>query len=171
MHGVVDRERRGHAAAGGIDVEMNVLASIFALKVEQFHDDIIRVGVMNLALQEYNSILQQEITKRELPLTLVGLVGVATENLVGRVVAGDWKIHAESFSVLIDLGFDVLKLVFSKRVRHLLKAIDSLAGTPRVSACQNDGQRPRTTSARSVTTTTRPVVFAIPLTLARPESP
>jgi hypothetical protein len=57
---------------------------------------------MDLSLQEYNSILQQEITKRELPLTLVGLVGVATENLVGRVVAGDWKIHAESFSVLID---------------------------------------------------------------------
>src|SRR5690606_34811436 len=35
LHRVVDCERRSHAAAGRIDVEVNVLAAVFALQIQE----------------------------------------------------------------------------------------------------------------------------------------
>ena len=44
-------------------------------------------------LQKDDSILQQKISQGQLSLTLIGLIGMAAENLVGREVVRDWKIH------------------------------------------------------------------------------
>ena len=54
---------------------MDVLAAIFALQVEQLHDDFVGVAVVDLALQENDAIFQQQIAQRQLPLPLIIAVG------------------------------------------------------------------------------------------------
>ncbi len=58
LHGVVDRERRGHAAARRIDIKVNILAAIFALQVQELHHQFVGVAVVNLALQEDDAVFE-----------------------------------------------------------------------------------------------------------------
>ncbi len=64
------------AAAGRIDVEVNRLAAIFALQVEQLHHQFVGVAVVDLALQQNDPVFQQQITQGHLPLALVIAIGV-----------------------------------------------------------------------------------------------
>ncbi len=64
LHRVVDRQRGGHAAAGRIDVEVDVLAAIFALQVQQLHHQFVGVAVVDFALQEDDAVFQQQIAQR-----------------------------------------------------------------------------------------------------------
>ncbi len=59
LHRVVNRQRCDDFATGAVDVEMDVLAAIFALKVEQLHYDFIGIAGMNVALQENDAVFQQ----------------------------------------------------------------------------------------------------------------
>ena len=75
LHRVVDGQRGGDAAAGRIDVEVDVLAAVFALQVEQLHHQFVGVAVVDLALQEDDAVFQQQIAQRHLPLPLIVAVG------------------------------------------------------------------------------------------------
>ena len=72
------------AAAGRIDVEVDVLAAVLALQVQEFHHQFVGVAVMDLALEEDDAVLQQQIAQRQLPLPLI----VAIRRHVGSTVMG-----------------------------------------------------------------------------------
>jgi hypothetical protein len=74
LHGVVDCHRRHDISAGRVDIEVDVFAAIFALQIQQLHDDIIRIAGENLSLKKHNAVLQQEIAQRQLALPLVRLI-------------------------------------------------------------------------------------------------
>ncbi len=59
------------AAARRVDVEVDVLAAILALQVQQLHHQFVGVAVVDLALQEDDAVFQQQIAQRHLPLALV----------------------------------------------------------------------------------------------------
>jgi hypothetical protein len=71
LHRVVHRQRGRHVAAGGIDVEADLLAAILALQIEQLHHHLIGVAREYLPLEEDDPVLQQQVAERELPLPLV----------------------------------------------------------------------------------------------------
>ncbi len=75
LHRVVDRHRRGDAAAGRIDIEVDVLAAILALQVQQLHDHFVRIAIVDFALQQDDPIFQQQIAEGQLPLPLIVAVG------------------------------------------------------------------------------------------------
>ena len=97
LHRVVDGECRGHAAARRIDVEMDVFATIFALQIQQLHDDIVCVRIVDLTLEKHDAILEQEVAERQLSLTLIALIRVTVGNLVSHGFVSQWEIHAVSF--------------------------------------------------------------------------
>ena len=75
LHRVVDGQRGADAAARRIDVEVDVLAAVFALQVEQLHHQFVGVAVVDLALQQDDAVLQQQIAEGHLPLPLVVAIG------------------------------------------------------------------------------------------------
>ena len=75
LHRVVDRQRGADAAAGRVDVEVDRLAAVFALQVQQLHHQFVGVAVVNLALQEDDAVLQQQVAQRHLPLALIVAIG------------------------------------------------------------------------------------------------
>ena len=75
LHRVVDGQRGADAAAGRIDVEVDVLAAVLALQVQQLHHQLVGVAVVDLALQQDDAVLQQQIAEGHLPLTLIVAIG------------------------------------------------------------------------------------------------
>ena len=71
LHGVVNGQRGADAAAGRIDVEVDVLAAVLALQVQELHHQLVGVAVMDLALEQDDAVLQQQIAQRQLPLPLI----------------------------------------------------------------------------------------------------
>ena len=59
LHGVVDGQARRHAAAGRVDVEMNVLLRIRHLQKEQLCDDDIGNRVVHWHAEEDDAVHQQ----------------------------------------------------------------------------------------------------------------
>lgn len=91
LHRVVDRERCCHAPAWRIDVEVNVFAAVFALQIQQLHDQFIGVAGMNFALQKNDAVFQQQVAQCELTLTLIALLSMTTGDLSGAHLAGgEW---------------------------------------------------------------------------------
>ena len=60
LHGVVDGEPRGDAAAGTVDVQLDVLFGVFVLEVEQLGDHQVRDGVVDRHADEDDTVLQQQ---------------------------------------------------------------------------------------------------------------
>ena len=77
LHRVVDGQRGADAAAGRIDVEMDVLAAVLALQVQELHHQLVGVAVVDLALEQNDPVLQQQVAQGHLPLPLVVAVGRA----------------------------------------------------------------------------------------------
>lgn len=104
LHGVVYRQSRSDAATRGVDVKMNIFSPVLTLKIEEFHDDVVCVSIVDFTLQKNNPVLKQQVTESKLSLALIGLIRVAIENLVGLMVVRDWKIHSGSFNRFMVLG-------------------------------------------------------------------
>ena len=59
LHGVIDGQAGGDAAAGGVDVEMDVLFGIGHLQEEQLGDDQVGDHVVHGRAEEHDPIHQQ----------------------------------------------------------------------------------------------------------------
>ncbi len=59
LHGVVDGEQGGHVAAGGVDVEADVLARVLGLEVEELGDDQVGDVGVELGAEEDEALLEQ----------------------------------------------------------------------------------------------------------------
>ena len=59
LHGVIDRHAVGHAAAGGVDVELNVLIGVLCLKIEQLRNDQTGSGAVDLFGQDDDTVVEQ----------------------------------------------------------------------------------------------------------------
>src|SRR5262249_12850896 len=59
LHGVVNRHARGDAPAGAVDVEADVASRILELEVEHLRDDQVRHVIVDHALKEDDSVLQE----------------------------------------------------------------------------------------------------------------
>ena len=81
LHRVVDGQRGADAAAGRVDVEVDVLAAVLALQVQQLHHQLVGVAVVDLALQEDDAVFQQQIAQRHLPLALVVAIAWADSSV------------------------------------------------------------------------------------------
>jgi hypothetical protein len=68
LHRVVDREARVYDAAGGVDVERDVLLGILGLEVDQLGDDQIRNLVVDRLAQEDDPLAEQPRVDVERPL-------------------------------------------------------------------------------------------------------
>ena len=75
LHRVVDGQGSADAAAGRIDVEVDVLAAVLALQVQKLHHQFVSVAVVDLALQEDDPIFQQQVAQGQLTLALIVAVG------------------------------------------------------------------------------------------------
>ena len=67
-------QRRYNIAAGRIELEVDVLLAILALQVQQLHHQFVGVASMDLALQEDDAILQQQVAQGKLTLPLDALI-------------------------------------------------------------------------------------------------
>ena len=90
LHGVVDRQRRRHRAAGAVDVEVDLLGAVLVLQVQQLlnrdvgqviGDGRVAAGLRRAA-QEDDAVFQQQVAQRHLPLA--GVVAVALDLRVKR---------------------------------------------------------------------------------------
>ena len=61
---------------GEFKIEVDVLAAILALQVQQLHHDFVGIARVDLTLEKHNAVLQQQIAQGQLPLPLVRLVGI-----------------------------------------------------------------------------------------------
>ena len=68
---VVDREGVVDRATGAVDVELDVLASLLILEVEHLHHHSRRGGVVDLADEEHDAILEQKLVDRHLTSPLI----------------------------------------------------------------------------------------------------
>jgi hypothetical protein len=50
---------------------VDILATVFALQIEQLHHQFVGVAVVDLPLQQDDPVFQQEVAQRHLPLPLV----------------------------------------------------------------------------------------------------
>jgi len=67
---VVDRQRVVDAAAGRVDVEVDVLLAVLVGQVEQAHDDRGGRAVMDLTDEEDDAIFEQQLVDRHLAVAL-----------------------------------------------------------------------------------------------------
>jgi len=58
LHRVVDREHRGRRASGGVDVEGDVAPGVLRLQEEELRDDRVAAGVVELAGEEHDPLLE-----------------------------------------------------------------------------------------------------------------
>ena len=72
LHGVVDGEQGGHVAAGGVDVEADVLVGVLGLEVEELGDEQVGHVLVELAGEEDDPLLQQAGVDVEGPLAAAG---------------------------------------------------------------------------------------------------
>ena len=75
LHRVVDGQGGADAAARRVDIEVDFLAAILALQVEQLHHQLVGIAVVDLALEKDDTVLQQQIAQRQLPLPLIIAIG------------------------------------------------------------------------------------------------
>ena len=73
LHGVVNRQAGRNAAAGRIDVQMNVGLGIFRLQEQQLGDDDVGHFVVDGRAEEYDAVLQQATVNIHRPLFAAGL--------------------------------------------------------------------------------------------------
>lgn len=59
LHGIVDGEACGDGAAGGVDVEVDLLVGGLALEEEELGDDGGREAIVDGAIKTYDTLLQQ----------------------------------------------------------------------------------------------------------------
>ena len=59
LDSVVDRQSTGDDAAGGVDIEKDILLRIFRVKKEELGNNQVGKVIINLAAQKNNAILQQ----------------------------------------------------------------------------------------------------------------
>ena len=59
LHRIIDRKAGGHDAAGAVDVEVDIFGRVFGFQEEKLCNDDIGHMVFNLAVKEYNAILQK----------------------------------------------------------------------------------------------------------------
>ena len=59
LHGIVNGQPCGYHAAGAVDVKMDILGRIFCFQEEELGNDDIGHVVFNLAVQEYDAVLQK----------------------------------------------------------------------------------------------------------------
>ena len=59
LHRIVYRHRGSHAASRRIDIEVNVLASVLTLQVEQLHHQFVGIAIPDFTLEKHDAILQQ----------------------------------------------------------------------------------------------------------------
>ena len=89
LHGVVDGEQRGHVAAGGVDVEPDVLARVLGLEVQELGDDQVGDRVVERRAEEHQALLQQAGPDVEGPLAAaVCSMTVGTSRLMGLLGSG-----------------------------------------------------------------------------------
>ena len=67
IHRVVDGHCCRDTTAGRIDVELDVFPLVLALQIKQLHDQLVSIPIVDLTLQEHDSVLQQQIAQRHLP--------------------------------------------------------------------------------------------------------
>ena len=73
LHGVVNGEPRRNAAAGTVDVQLDVLFGVFVLEIEQLGDHQVRNGVVDGGPDKDNAVLQQQRVDVVGPLTAARL--------------------------------------------------------------------------------------------------
>lgn len=103
LHGVVDRQSRPDFATGGVDIKVDVLAAVFALQVQQFHDDFVGVAGIDFSLEKHNSIFQQQIAQCHLTLALVTLMRMGVKNRRHAII----PIHCRFLSRMVCAGIHV----------------------------------------------------------------
>lgn len=59
LHRIIDRKAGGHDAAGAVDVKVDIFRRVFSFQEEKLCNDDIGHMVFNLAVKEYNAILQK----------------------------------------------------------------------------------------------------------------
>jgi hypothetical protein len=59
LHGIVNRQSRGNAATGGVNIQRNVFAWIFAFQEEHLRNNKICHVIFNRANSKDNIILEQ----------------------------------------------------------------------------------------------------------------
>ena len=76
LHRVVDGHCRSDRTAGRIHIQMNVLAFVFGLQIQQLHHDQVGDTIVDDAVHEDDAILQQQVANPHLPLARVILPGI-----------------------------------------------------------------------------------------------
>jgi hypothetical protein len=74
LHRVVDRQRRNDFSTGRVDVEVDILAAVLALQVQQLHHHLIGFLGKDVSLEEDDAVFEQQIAQGQLPLSLVRLI-------------------------------------------------------------------------------------------------
>ena len=90
LHGVVDGQRRGHRAAGAVDVKMDFLSPVLVLQEQQLLDGDVGQVVgdrrvtagLRGAAEENDTVFQEQVRQGHLPLP--GVVAVALVQGVDR---------------------------------------------------------------------------------------
>ena len=59
LHRIIDRKAGGHDAAGAVDVKVDIFGRVFGFQEEKLCNDDIGHMVFNLAVKEYNAVLQK----------------------------------------------------------------------------------------------------------------
>jgi hypothetical protein len=100
FHGVVHGERVIDGAAGGVDVEHDVLVFLDALEVEEAHDDVVGGSVVDFADEEDDAVFEEHLVDGHFAGALV--VGVARgDGVVGGHAGEEVGEHAAD-------GFDLV---------------------------------------------------------------
>ena len=74
LHGVIDRHAVGDAAAGAVDVELDVLIGILRLQIEHLGDDQAGCGGVDLLAEENDAVVEQAGENVIGPLAAAGLL-------------------------------------------------------------------------------------------------
>ena len=88
LHGVVDGHARSDAAAGAVDIELDILVGILSLQVEQLGHNQAGSGVVDLLRQEDDAVVQQTGKNIIAALAAAGLL-----NNIGNQTHGDVSFH------------------------------------------------------------------------------
>ena len=59
LHGIIDRHARGDAAAGAVDIKLNILVRILGLQVQKLRHHQAGSGIIDFFRQENNAVIQQ----------------------------------------------------------------------------------------------------------------
>lgn len=71
LHHIVNRQSCDHVAARRVEVEIDGFLFVLRLQIKQFHNQLVGVAGVNLALQKDDPVFQQQVAQRHLTLTLI----------------------------------------------------------------------------------------------------